>query len=352
MTKVAKRLSVWMPAVVIATVLWLLPVAAFVQQVRGADRVVTDSAGRHVKIPSTVDRIFVAGSPAAVVVYTLAPEKLLGWTRVLSDEKKALMPEKYASLPVLGRLTGSGGDAVIDDVAAKHPDIILDVGDVDSRYVELADRVQQRTGVPYILMDGHLAKTAELYRRLGDILGVSARATRLATYVERTIADLKSQLAAIPRDRRPRIFYVRNPDGTQTAPAGSIIGEIFDTVGAINVAGETRGAVTLDQVRGWQPDVILTSNPDFSRAALADPRWQDLKAVQGRRVYRAPLDPFGWIDEPPSVNRLIGIKWLVSVLYPASGGEDMRKAARDFYARFYHVRLTNEQLAGLLASTQ
>jgi iron complex transport system substrate-binding protein len=350
MTKAAKPLSLWLPTALIATVFGLLSVVAAEQQSWAADRVVMDSAGRQVKIPSKIDRVLAAGPPAAVVIYTLAPEKLLGWTAPLSDGKKALMPESYASLPVVGRLTGSNGDAVAGEVAARHPDIILDVGDVDSRYAALADRVQERTGVPYILMDGHLAKTAELYRQLGDILGASTRAAELGSYAERTLADLKRTLAAIPPERRPRIFYARDADGTRSASVGSIIGEIFDTVGAINVAGETKSVITLDQVRGWQPDVILTSNPDFSRTTLTDPRWQDLKAVRERRVYRAPLDPFGWIDEPPSVNRLIGIKWLVSVLYPAPGDEDMRETARDFYARLYHVRLTDEQLAGLLGS--
>ncbi|HYB08624.1 MAG TPA: ABC transporter substrate-binding protein [Alphaproteobacteria bacterium] len=344
-TKVA---AAWVSSAVIATALWLLPVGLPWEQASAADRVVTDSAGREVKIPPKVDRVFVAGPPAAVVVYTLAPEKLVGWTAPLSDEKKALMPKEYAALPVVGRLTGSNGNAIIDEVAARHPDIILDVGDVDARYFALADRVQERTGVPYILMDGRLTKTAKLYRQLGDILGATAKAAELASYADETLADLKLVLSAIPPDHRPRIFYARNPDATQSAAVGSIIGEIFDTVGALNVAGETKDAITPDQVHAWQPDVIVTSNVEFGRSALTDPRWQGLTAVRDGRVYRAPLDPFGWVDEPPSVNRLIGIKWLIAVLYPGSSKIDMRQMARDFYARFYHVQLTEKQLDGVL----
>jgi iron complex transport system substrate-binding protein len=342
------RASSWSSIALIAALVTLSTLAAPASR---ADRMVTDAAGRQVKIPDTVGRVFVAGPPAAVVVYTLAPDKLLGWTHPLSDEAKAFLPQKYANLPVLGRLTSrSGGDAVMDDVKAQHPDIILDVGDVDARYAQLADRVQERTGVPYLLLDGHLAKTAELYRRLGNILGVPAEAERLAAYAERALADAAKRHDAVPQDRRPRIYFVRDPDGTQTAAVGSIIGEMFDVVGVTNVAGGTRGGVTFDQVRDWNPDVILTSNSAFGRAALATPQWQALPAVRAHRVYRAPLDPFGWIDEPPAANRLLGLNWLASVLYSPSTAGELREDARAFYATFYHVQLTPLQLDKLLDS--
>lgn len=100
----------------------------------------------------------------------------------------------------------------------------------------------------------------------------------------------------------------------------------------------------------WNPDVILTSNPDFARTALAEAGWQGLRAVREHRVYRAPLVPFGWIDEPPSANRLIGLNWLFAVLYERGNTEDMRRAGRDFYGLFYHVRPTDAQLDRLLSS--
>src|SRR5947208_1230722 len=43
-------------------------------------RVVTDSAGRRVVVPARIERVFAAGPPATVFVYTLAPDALLGWS--------------------------------------------------------------------------------------------------------------------------------------------------------------------------------------------------------------------------------------------------------------------------------
>ena len=42
---------------------------------------VTDATGRPIIIPDKVERIFAAGPPAAILLYTLAPELLLGWTK-------------------------------------------------------------------------------------------------------------------------------------------------------------------------------------------------------------------------------------------------------------------------------
>jgi iron complex transport system substrate-binding protein len=66
----------------------------------------TDSAGRLVEVPDPVLRVFPAGPPASVTLYTVAPEKMLGWTQALAAEARPFPPQPYAAVPELGRLTG------------------------------------------------------------------------------------------------------------------------------------------------------------------------------------------------------------------------------------------------------
>jgi iron complex transport system substrate-binding protein len=77
--------------------------------------------------------------------------------------------------------------------------------------------------------------------------------------------------------------------------------------------------------------------------------WASIAAVQARRVHLVPKLPFGWVDFPPSVNRLIGLWWLAKILYPELFPEDLRGLARDFYQRFYHVAVTDAQIERVLA---
>lgn len=52
---------------------------------------VTDSAGRAITIPAKVARVFPAGPPAAITLYTLAPDVLLGWPRANRPEECSYM---------------------------------------------------------------------------------------------------------------------------------------------------------------------------------------------------------------------------------------------------------------------
>jgi iron complex transport system substrate-binding protein len=293
-----------------------------------------------------------AGPPASVLLYTLAPDKLLGWTRELKPDERAFMPPHYADLPVLGRLTGKGNTANIESILAMKPDLILDVGSIDPTYVSLADRVQQQTGIPYLLLDGSFAATAATYRKAGELLGKPDRGAELADYAEQTLNDLQRRLAEIPSEQRPRVYYGRGPQGLETGLAGSINLEVLEAVGGVNVAAVAgKGSLTtvsLEQVLGWDPQVILTLDPGFYRDVLKDPRWQGVAAIRDRRVFLAPSLPFGWFDSPPGVNRLIGVRWLEAVLYPEAFPANLRIITRDFYRRFYHVSLVDAQLDQLL----
>ena len=138
-------------------------------------RVVTDSAGRRVEVPARVERVFAAGGPASVIVYALAPDKLVGWNRVPTAEERAFLPSAAAALPALGRLTGRGNTANVEVVLAARPDVIVDYGSLGATYVSLADQVQKQTGVPYLLYDGSLAAIPAVSAALGDLLGVPGR---------------------------------------------------------------------------------------------------------------------------------------------------------------------------------
>ena len=162
---------------------------------------VVDSAGRSVEISPSPARVLAAGPPASVLLYALAPEKMAGWVRPPSEAEKRFIAEPYRDLPVSGRLTDQGGAPNIDKVLAMKPDLILDVGTVDADYAALAVRVQQQTGIPYVLIDGSFARTPETLRQVGGLLGVPAVAETQAKFAEEVIARLHATVSSIPADR-------------------------------------------------------------------------------------------------------------------------------------------------------
>jgi iron complex transport system substrate-binding protein len=316
-----------------------------------AQREMLDSAGRYVVVPETVERVYAAGPPASVLVFAIHPDKLLGWTRAFRPDEAAFMAEKYARLPELGRLTGRGNTANVEVLLRARPDLVVDVGATAPVFASLADRVQQQTGLPYLLLDGRFEAIPETLRALGHAMGDKAAAERLARYCERALAEVARRVAQVPPEGRPRAYYARGPQGLYTGLGGSINVQAMEFLGARNVAGATRGglaAVSLEQVLAWNPEVIFTNDPHFYAAVWRDARWQGVAALRARRVHLSPHLPFGWFDHPPGANRIIGLYWAGKILYPALFPEDLRAKTAEFYRLFYHREPSAAQLDALL----
>ncbi|MCZ8316229.1 iron ABC transporter substrate-binding protein [Phreatobacter sp.] len=314
---------------------------------------VIDGAGRQVPIPASVGRVFPAGPPAAILLYTLAPDLLIGWPRANRPEEREFLLPEVGARPEVGRITGRGNTANLELVLALRPDLILDSGSTRRTFAELADRVQGQTGIPYALLDGRFDAIPGSYITLGQLTGFERRAKLLSDWAEETMKTLLSRTETVPRERRPRVYYARGPRGLETGLAGSINVETVEFLGAVNVARDGMGGglaqVSLEQVLAWNPEVIVTIDQTFAANVRSDPAWRGVRAVADGRVHLSPKIPFGWVDFPPSVNRLAGLWWLAKILYPALVSEDIRTLTRDFHTLFYHVTPTEAQIDRVLA---
>ena len=319
-------------------------------------RTVVDSAGRKVEVPNKIDRVFAAGPPASILLYVLAPERMTAWPDPPTAEERPFIAEKFRDLPALGRLTGRGGTANLEVVLKTKPDLILDFGSVRETYVSLADNVQEQTKIPYVLIDGRFEATPASLRLLGDVLGANERGEQLAKYVEDTFTQINAVLAETPIDKRPRAYLARGPDGLETGVVGSINTEIIERAGGRNVAEAVgqKGLVraSMEQVIVANPEIIITWDRTFFDRVGTDPLWAGIRAVKEKRVYLAPTAPFGWIDRPPSLNRIIGLQWLAGLFYPQELAGDLRKTTREFYRLFYHVDPSEAELETLISWSQ
>lgn len=308
----------------------------------------TDSAGRIVVLPPRVAKVMPASPTAEVLVYTLAPDKLAGWTRLPA---RGSVPARYARLPLVARLAGSDPAAGAAAVARIRPDLIVDSGMITPQRIAFADQLTQATGIPYIILDNSIVRTPTVLRMLGAILGVEKHAADLAGFAEHAINSLRGRLLIQPATQRVRVYYGRGPNGLETGLPGSPAAAAIDAAGAVNVAAplgnDQRARVTREQLIQWNPEVIIAQERGFYDALHRDPGWRNLSAVRNKRVYLEPTQPFGWIDEPLGVNRLIGLYWLSVLFYPSETQEDVRSQVQDFYDKFYGVKLSDAQVEAI-----
>lgn len=315
---------------------------------------VTDATGRSIQLPAKIERIYAAGPPASVFILALAPEKLIGWSRAPRRDEAAFLPEAFAALPELGRLTGRGNTANVEVVMRAKPDVIIDIGSTSATYVTLAERTQQQTGIPYLLFDGKLADTPRLLREMGHAIGAADAAEALARDADARLREIASRLSRVADSERVRVYFARGPNGLTTAPRGSFQAETLALAGGSNVieppadfAGNLL-SVSLETVLAAKPDVIIASDPTFASTIRSSPGWRELPAVRAGRVHVVPDLPFGWFDAPPALNRLLGIEWLTRIFYPQLFPEPLGPRIKTFHRLYYHREPSDEQVRELL----
>jgi iron complex transport system substrate-binding protein len=311
-----------------------------------------DSAGRYVVLPQPIGRVIGANPAADVLVFVLAPEKLAGWSAPLSRGQRAYLPAKFARLPAVGGLIRPNLAEAAQVVLRMHPDLVVEAGPISPEAAARADWLQQQTGVPYIVIDNSIQTIPTALRIIGTVLGAAQRGDDLAKYADYAIDAVRGRLLIAPADDRPLVYYGRGPDGLETGLAGSQAMADIDQAGVINVASSLGSGqltrVTREQLLASSPAIIIAQDRSFYNSLMRDSTWRSLKAVADKRVYLAPADPFGWIDDPPGVNRIIGLYWLTGLFYPDQYQEDLRSNVSEFYEKFYSVKLSDRQLDALL----
>ena len=315
----------------------------------------TDSAGRQVTVPAEITRVAASGSVAQMILLTLCPEKLVGLASSPSTAQRPYFDEALWYLPTFGQFYGSKSNLNLESLLAAEPQIVIDLGDPKSSIVEDMDLIQTQTNVPTVFIDATLDQLPSAYRTLGALLGAEEQAERMAVYIEDTLALAARGSAAIPAEARKTVLFGTGSTGLACNAAGSSQADVIDRIGAVNAVQTDEptnrgGGTTIDLEQAYvlEPDVILLA-AGGPYETLRDGEWAALTAVRNGSYYEIPNLPYSWMASPPSVNRVLGIRWLGNLLYPDVYDYDMVQAAQEFYALFWHYELSEAEAQALLA---
>lgn len=321
-------------------------------------RKITDSVGRVVEIPNEIKRVAPSGSLAQIVLYSISPDKIIGWSKTPSKITQKYMDEKYWRLPEFGQFYGKNVSLNKEAIIKEKPDVIIDIGEKKKTIKEDMDGIQKDLNIPVIFVEATLDNMDKAYETLGDILGEKEAAKALSEYCKTALEDVKAKAATIKDDKKVNLYYSLGNTGLNTNGKGSMHTDVIDIIGANNVAvldklGSTGNGVeiTMEELLKWNPEVILFS-PDAPYDKVAtDKTWKDVKAIKDGKYYQVPNGPYNWMGMPPSVNRIIGLKWLGNLLYPDTYKYDMVKETKEFYKLFYHYDLSDGDAKELLSKS-
>ncbi len=90
-------------------------------------RTIVDHAGRTVTVPGEINKVFSTSPVGMILMYTLAPEKLIAWNFEIAPEyKKFILPQCH-NLPDLGGWYANKS-CNTEELLKIHPDVIISIG--------------------------------------------------------------------------------------------------------------------------------------------------------------------------------------------------------------------------------
>ncbi len=312
-------------------------------------RIFTDMAGREVEIPVELRKVFI-DRHSTLMFYSLDTVRNVNIGFRYSDtEKHFLKKSFYENKPYVIE------EGSHEEMVSLDPDIILWSQRLTPDVIEKAENLQQKLNIPVVLMDMDIHNYKAIMKKMGTLLGNEDQADKIVSFIEKNIDPIPGKVSSIEEKEKKRIYYAEGMKGLATDPQGSIHSLLIDLCGGVNIAeavdvlpGKGMSNVSLEQVYSWNPDYILVWSGNFDsmnsyKEIKQSELWSKLRAVKSNKIYQVPWRPFGWIDRPPGMNRLIGYLWLSNLLYPDKMNIDIVDVSREFFKTFYHYDMSEAE---------
>ena len=243
----------------------------------------TDTLGRQVTVkalpqrivslaPSNTERLFAVGAWATVVGVTTADT----------------YPPEVAALPKVGGFVPKS--ISIETIVSLKPDLVLAAGALQRPAIEALERL----GIPVVAIEDP-KNFDEVYAAItlvGRLTGHEQEASQVVQAMQTRLARVQQAVASLPQDKRVTVFYEVYDEPLMTAGPSTIIGQMVEMAGGVNVFADLPGRypqVSSEEVVKRNPDCILGLKGH--KLALTPtqiqqrPGWQHITAVQRQCIH-------------------------------------------------------------------
>jgi iron complex transport system substrate-binding protein len=361
-------------------------------------RTITDMFDRQVTVPVSIDSVYCLDNHSTQLIYMLCPEK---WIMSSAWAEGSYVPDIYTDNQVAAT-TRVNGKVNYEEVIKAKPDIALAVVMNSTTKESLDDTQTQLGGIPVVALciGDYLTKWSEPIDFLESIMPdiktqgdkLKAFADEAVSYVEKIQAQLGivyyttgddgefgvvdySAMSAGDLAKLTRVLDAES-NGLKTDLQGSKHLNLLTFCGGYSVAfdstftglsSERQVDINAETIMNWNPesspiDLIIIGRGSSINTyntimdTSSDNWWQILDCVKNGYVYTRPTNPTSWWDGPPGTGQLIGIYWMVHLLYPqlttdldSNSATSLESKVKYFYSNFWHYDLTDAELALLLS---
>ncbi|MGJ0323559.1 ABC transporter substrate-binding protein [Aliarcobacter cryaerophilus] len=311
-----------------------------------------DMLGTKIEIKK-VEKIHVATPTLLYSLYAIDKDKIAGLNFPFNEDEAKYIDEKIVNLPVLGGWFGQGRVPNSEMILQTKPDVIL-LSDSTKKMGE--KKLKSSLGnidVPLVYLKSNTLEELVLsFSYIGKLVDKEERVKELENYGNESL-NLAKEIAK-KVDKKPKVYYAEGNNGLLTDCNTSIHSELINLASGDNVhkcqATNSFGkeAINFEQVLNYNPEIILVYEKEFYKNIYKDKKWQLIDAVKNKKVYFLPKGPFSWFDRPPSFMRLLGLKYVISILHPDLYELDIYEESKKFYKLFLDLDLNDSQIDDIL----
>jgi iron complex transport system substrate-binding protein len=244
----------------------------------------------------------------------------------------------------------------VEAVAALKPDIIIQGAFFHDQAVQL-EKI-----APLVAFDFHARPAVDAVALIGKCIGKEKRAQELIEYCTRKTAEITAITSLIPRKDRPTVFYESYRSVSGGNPALSTCGNkayqhgLIEKAGGINLGEnflliwqtvDPELLVRWDPYAIFVPPAVQRKKYDTQKPLQDSPVFGILSAAKNHRYF---VMPDGVISSSAnSPEGIIGLQFMAKKLHPDKfSGLNMESEVREFYAKWYNYRLSNEEVNQIL----
>ena len=311
----------------------------------------TDSINRTVTLPKNITKIAASGNLSQIALLSIAQDKFVGLASKLSDESKNYFDSDFANLPLLGQLYGGKGDLNLESVLQSGAEVVIDIGEPKGSIKEDLDKLTEQTGIPFIHITFTLKSVEDCFNKLGELFDRQDRAKQIINYCNETLSQAEELTKKLDKKT---LAYCIGQKGLNVIAEKSYFSEVINLVAenAIKIdepsSKGTGNEIDIEQLINFNPEYIVFEEKSMYENVASYPEWADINAIKNHNYYLVPTVPYNILGFPPSIQKIIGTKWLMSILYKNDISFDINDEFIKFYKLFYNINLSAEDLKKIL----
>ncbi len=262
-------------------IIFLLFILAVLCAGKACARPVTDEMGRIVHVHCVPQRIVSLAPGITETLYALGLDDQIAGVTTFCD-----WPAAARKKPRIGGFSNPS----IEKIVSLKPDLIIATADGNRK-----DTVQQmeKLGFPvYVTNPSSIDGFLESIVNIGKITNREKEAEKLVARLQKKLDNITRQ---IRHKQKPRIFFQLGMEPVFTVGKGTLINEMIERAGGMNVAGLDSAnypRYSAEGIIGVSPEIIIfapmVNDKNFVAVKRFWEKYEEIPAVKHNKIY--PID--------------------------------------------------------------